>query len=134
MKVTFAGVRPHGFSVRALIVGACLSVFLNLDVAASLWVFHLLAKVQTGVANTVGFGLAGRNEYLTASSPATAHQSMGAILTLVVVVLWRARRHLRGVLRKALFGAEDEDDDEDDPERRATVPKIRGRTPAGRGA
>jgi len=90
-----------------------ITYFINLDVAASLWVFHLLAKVQTGVANTVGFGLAGRNEYLTASSPATAHQSMGAILTLVVVVLWRARRHLRGVLRKALFDAEDVDDSDE---------------------
>jgi len=87
-----------------------ITYFINLDVAASLWVFHLVAKLQTGAFNTIGLGLAGRNEYLTASSPATAHQSMGAILTLVLVVVWRARHHLRDALRKALFNAPDVDD------------------------
>ena len=87
--------------------------FINLDVAASLWLFSLLLKVETGVFNTIGLTVGGRNEYLTGSSPATAHQSMGAILMFSAVVLWHARRHLRDVLRKALFNAPDVDDSDE---------------------
>ena len=95
--------------------------FINLDVAASLWAFLLLSKIETGVFNTIGFGLGGRNEYLTGSSPATGHQSMGAILAFVVAVLWRTRDHVRNVLRKAFFGARDVDDSDEVLSYRAAV-------------
>ena len=87
--------------------------FINLDVALSLWLFHLLSKVETGVFNTVGFVVGGRHEPLTGSCAATAHQAFGAILVLVVAVLWRARHHLRGVFRKAFFDAQDVDDSDE---------------------
>ena len=87
--------------------------FINLDVAASLWIFALLAKIETGVFNLVGFRLAGRNPILTGSSAATSHQNMGAVIVLTVVVLWRARHHLRDVFRKAFLGAADIDDSDE---------------------
>ena len=102
-----------------LIIGV--TYFINLDVAASLWIFHLFSKIETGIFNTVGFRLGGRNEYLTGSSPATAHQAMGAIILLTIVVLWRARHHLRNVFRKALFGAKDVDDSDEIMSYRAAV-------------
>ncbi|MFP4056304.1 MAG: DUF6785 family protein [Candidatus Brocadiia bacterium] len=87
--------------------------FINLDVAASLWFFHLFSKVETGIFNLVGFRLSGRNPILTGSSIATSHQNMGAVIVLSAVVLWRARRHLRDVFRKGLFGARDVDDSDE---------------------
>jgi len=84
--------------------------FINLDVAASIWAFCLLAKVQTGIFKTVGVTVGGRHEWLTGSSPATAHQAFGALIVLSAVVLWRARHHIRSVLRKAFYNARDVDD------------------------
>ena len=87
-----------------------LTYFINLEVAASLWVFHLLSKIETGVFNIAGFTLKGRNEALTGSSAATSHQGAGAMIVLCLVVLWAARGHLRDVFRKALTNAKDVDD------------------------
>jgi hypothetical protein len=103
--------------------GAIIGVtyFINLDVAASLWVFHLLLRVQTGVFNQLGFQLTGRNPILCSSSAATSHQAMGAAIVLAATVLWAARRHLRDVFRKALFGAEDVNDDDEILSYRAAV-------------
>lgn len=90
-----------------------MTYFINLDVAASLWIFHLLSKIELGVFTTVGFRLGGRHHWLTGSCPAAAHQGMGAVVVLSAVVLWRARHHLRGVFRKALFNASDVDDSDE---------------------
>lgn len=87
--------------------------FINLDVAASIWVFCLLAKIQTGIFRTVGVSVGGRHEWLTGSSPATAHQAFGALAILAATVLWRARHHLRQVFRKAIFNAPDVDDSDE---------------------
>ena len=87
--------------------------FVNLDVAASLWLFSLLAKIETGIFRTIGFQLEGRNPILTGSCIATSHQMMGAVIVLCLVVLWRARHHLRDVLRKAIFNSSDVDDSDE---------------------
>jgi len=86
-----------------------LTYFLSLDVAASIWVFHLLSRIQTGVFSVTGFALKGRKAALTASSAATGHQGMGAMIVLVAVVVWASRRHLRDVIRTA-FSKPSEDD------------------------
>ena len=87
--------------------------FVNLDVSASLWIFHLLSKIEMGIFNTVGYKVGGRHEWLTGSCPATAHQGFGALIILSTAVLWRARAHLRDVLRKAIFNAPDVDDSDE---------------------
>ncbi|NQT53373.1 hypothetical protein HQ576_15045 [bacterium] len=95
--------------------------FINLDVAASLWIFHLVLKLETGIFNHVGFQLTGRNPILCSSSAATTHQAMGAVLALCGAVLWMARKHLRDVCRKAFFGAKDVDDSDEILSYRAAV-------------
>lgn len=90
-----------------------LTYFINLDVAASFWVFHLLCKIETGFLNVTGFRLKGHHEPLTGSCPATSHQGMGAMIILVLFALWSARGHLRNVARKAFANAPDVDDSEE---------------------
>ena len=90
-----------------------ITYFLNLDVAGSIWLFCLLAKIQTGVFKTIGVSVGGRHEWLTGSSPATAHQAFGALIVLSATVLWRARAHLRNVFRKAFRNAPDVDDSDE---------------------
>ena len=88
--------------------------FINLDVAFSLWVFHLLARLQSGLFNLVGYQVPGISETFTGASlgtsPAVSHQAMGAMLVLAIFSLWTARHHLRDVFRKAMGRAPDVDD------------------------
>ena len=95
--------------------------FINLDVAASLWIFHLFCKLESGIFSHIGLKLTGRNPILCGSSAATSHQAMGAVLVLCAAVLWRSRHHLRDVFRKALFGARDVDDSDEILSYRAAV-------------
>ncbi|MBM4030953.1 MAG: hypothetical protein FJ291_04110 [Planctomycetes bacterium] len=115
-----------GFFWNFAIVGV--TYFINLDVAASLWLFSLLLKIETGVFNTIGFKLGGRHEWLTGSSVATAHQCFGALIVLSAAVLWRTRHHLRDVLRKAFRNARDVDDSDEVLSYRGAVFGIIGGT------
>ena len=99
--------------VNFAIIGV--TYFLNLNVAFSVWFFHLLSRFQTGLFNIVGFQIKGHNEALTGSSVALSHQGMGAMLVLVVAIVWTARDHLRRVCRAAFRrdgGVVDGDGDE----------------------
>jgi len=98
-----------------------LTYFINLDVAASFWVFHLLNRIETGVFNITGFKLSGHNEALCGSSAATSHQGLGAMIVLVVVALWSARKHLKSVLKKAFMNDPSVDDSSEIMSYRAAV-------------
>ena len=87
--------------VNFAIIG--LAYFLNLQVAFSVWFFHLISRFQTGIFNIVGFQVKGHNESLTGSSIALSHQGMGAMIVLVGAMLWSARRHILQVLKAGFF-------------------------------
>jgi hypothetical protein len=87
-----------------------LTYFINPDVSLSLWFFHLVAEIQTGVFRIIGFEIGGRNEVFCGSSPSVSHQAMGAMVVLVVYGLWTARSHLREVVLKAFTDQKDIDD------------------------
>ena len=95
--------------VNFAIIG--MSYFLGLQVSFSVWFFHLLGRCQTGVFNLLGYEIKGHNEALTGSSTALSHQGMGAMLALVVMMLWACRAHLRRVARAA-WGRPHADDGE----------------------
>ena len=85
--------------------------FINLDVAFSLWFFHVLAKAQTGVFRILGVDIPGRVEVFTAmGSPSISHQGMGAMIVLIAFGLWMGRGHLKLVFSKAFTGNADVDD------------------------
>jgi len=76
--------------------------FLNLDIAFSLWFFHLVSKIQTGWFNITGFSIPGHNEIFSGSSAATSFQGGGAMVVLFLYIIWSGRKHLLAVFRKAL--------------------------------
>ena len=82
----------------------CIAFFLKLEVAFSIWVFVVLGVVQEGLFNRFGFRI--RNAlsvyHFDASRPTLAWQSYGAMVVMVGLNLWVARRHLAAVWRKAL--------------------------------
>ena len=105
----FYGVADMYVLLRFNIIG--FFYFLKTEIAFSLWFFNLLAYVVRGI-----FGILGITSPQTQSAGHGVHnlilaqQAMGAVLVLFLGGLWSARRHLRGVLRKAFLGDPDVDD------------------------
>ena len=99
----FYGVADMYVLLRFNIIG--FFYFLKTEIAFSLWFFNLLAYVVRGI-----FGILGITSPQTQSAGHGVHnlilaqQAMGAVLVLFLGGLWSARRHLRGVLRKAFLG------------------------------
>lgn len=79
---------------------------LNREVSFGLWVFSLLNMVQRGIYGVLGVGIADEPALSVWSYtiPSLVHQSMGAMIALVLGSLWIGREHLRAVLRKAITG------------------------------
>ncbi len=86
---------------------------LALDVGMSIWFFHLLLKIESGMFNILGFDLKGHSELWGGSSLATTHQNGGAMIALVLFGLWMARGHLKGVFKKAFTGSSEIDDSDE---------------------
>ncbi|MFH0797282.1 MAG: DUF6785 family protein [Candidatus Omnitrophota bacterium] len=82
---------------------------LSLDIAFSLWFFHLVSKLQTGWFNVTGYSLPGHNEVFAGGSAATSFQGGGAMVVLFFFLIWTGRKHLSAVFRKA-FGKGEADD------------------------
>ena len=105
----FYGVADMYILLRFNIIG--FFYFLKTEIAFSLWFFNLLAYVVRGI-----LGILGITSPQTQSAGHGVHnlilaqQAMGAMLVLFLGGLWSARRHLRGVLRKAFLGDPDVDD------------------------
>ena len=105
----FHGVADMYVLLRFNIIG--FFYFLKTEIAFSLWFFNLLAYAVRGI-----FGVLGITSPQTQSAGHGVHnlilaqQAMGAMLVLFLGGLWSARRHLRGVLRKAFLGDSSVDD------------------------
>ena len=82
-----------------------IAYFINAGVAFSLWFFVLLAKAQEAVCSILGIYSGEQLDSLSHMGPTTGmlgHQTMGAMIVLVVAGLWTARAHLRQVWRDVL--------------------------------
>jgi hypothetical protein len=88
------------------------SYLISPDIAAGIWGFALLAKVEKAVFVTQG--VAKQQEvWAVAGSELMHYQGLGALLAFVGVGLWVGREHLREVIRKSL-GLESRLSDDDE--------------------
>jgi hypothetical protein len=87
--------------------------FVNLDVAASFWIFHILYRLFYGFWRITGFGLEGESEAFMSTSHSASFLAMGAMIVLVVYGLFLARRHIKSVFKKAFTGDSDIDDSQE---------------------
>ena len=86
-----------------------LAYLLSLDVSLSLWLFALLAKLQTGFFARIGFSI-DNIAFSSGIASSTACQALGALLVFVAISLWMSRSHLNDVFCKAFRGKKDVDD------------------------
>ncbi|MFC1582630.1 DUF6785 family protein [Planctomycetota bacterium] len=100
-------------SVVLAIIG--FTYFINLDVAFSIWFFHLLGWAETGEFNYRQFGTAAGGDQYSSGHSYVNHQAMGGVIAMVLVGLWIARRHIKGVFQKAIGKNPPGVDDSDEP-------------------
>jgi len=107
----FRNTTPFRIKISFPVIG--MSYLLPTEISLSLWLFSILGSVQTGIFHIIGFSIGPREPYC-ASSPSVSHQGFGAMIALVIFILWNARSHLKEVFRKA-FKGESSIDDKDEP-------------------
>ena len=89
--------------------------FIKREISFGLWVFYLLNLLQEWVYGVLGAGLEKEPAISVFSYGvhSLVHQSMGAMIVLVLGGLFVARGHLKDVFRKAFTGAPDVDDSDE---------------------
>jgi len=92
----------------------------NTQVLLSVWLFHVLAVLQVGVSTKVGFNL-GESDPFVMGDAAVVWQMTGGMIAFVMLMMWRARRHLKRVAWKAIFDSPEVDDSEEMMSYRAAV-------------
>lgn len=97
-----------GLNIKVNLYLLCFAFFSPVDVLFSIWIFHLIAILETGGMNAIGL-------VETGASPvaAVAAQEVGGLIVFVLWSFWMARGHLRAVWRKAVWGASDVDDSDE---------------------
>jgi len=99
---------PHVFTyINVFVIG--FAYLANTQVLLSVWVFHVLSLLQIGITNRLGGGL-GSGDMFVGGDAAVGWQCGGGMIAFVLLMLWRARRHLRDVFVKALYDSPDVDD------------------------
>ncbi|MBJ67765.1 MAG: hypothetical protein CME28_07135 [Gemmatimonadetes bacterium] len=90
-------IRQFGLSYQLntdlLVVG--LSYLVNLNVLASVWVFHLLVGAEASLLNYLGINAPLPAQPHAPANVLLAHQQIGSLLCLVAVSLWLGRDFLR---------------------------------------
>ncbi len=92
-----------------------LAYLINTGVSFSLWVFFALAKVQQAVCGVLGIYSAeqlGRFGHMGATTGMLSHQTLGAMVVLLLMGMWTARTHLREVWDQAWLADSTRDDGE----------------------
>ncbi|MFC1806119.1 DUF6785 family protein [Planctomycetota bacterium] len=96
------------FHFRFEVIG--LAYLVNTDVLLSLWVFAWVYMIQKAIFAHVGFSLGAVELYSGPGRPAEAYEAFGALIAYVLIGLWVARKHLRGVFRKVVWNDPEVDD------------------------
>ena len=103
-----------GFSLNLMILG--FAYFLKADVMLGMWVFYVLRRLEEGVLHLTGAGIGEALSNYGGGGGVRgilAHQSIGAMIAMVLFGLWIARGHLRAVFRKAFRGDASVDDSDE---------------------
>ena len=88
------GFPPLWFLLQPMTIA--FAYFTKSDVLLSIWLFHLLAILQTGIFNRFGLDFGGADMW-SSIAPAIGWQSFGGFIIFVLWGLWMARSHLRDV-------------------------------------
>ena len=109
--VALFGKQTLQLSVSFAMIG--FSYFINANIAAGIWLFHILSKFEKELFLIAGLKSEQKIVYGVAGFPLMAYQGCGALIAMVLLGLWVGRSHFANVFKKAFGRAPDvEDSDE----------------------
>ena len=97
------------------------SYLISTQIAAGIWIFYLLSKVEAEFLALSGLKSTSKFVYGVSYEPLLAYQGGGALIAMVLLGLWTGRGHLRDVWRKARSRHADIDDGDEIMSYRAAV-------------
>ncbi|MBQ37810.1 MAG: hypothetical protein CME04_15595 [Gemmatimonadaceae bacterium] len=118
-SLTLFGLLDLSIAPRFSLIG--FSYLINTQVAAGIWVFYLVARLERELLNFIGVTSDQVITYGVSNQPLMGYQGGGALLAMVLVGLWVGRQHLRDVFMKALGRAPQVDDSDEIMSYRAAV-------------
>lgn len=77
-----------------------LSYLLSSDVALSLWLFPLLRTFEVGAYRLLAWNAEPAEIYSDPGSPPVAYQGLGAMIALVILVVYRSRHHIKAAIMR----------------------------------
>jgi hypothetical protein len=107
-SIQFIGSQSLTLHISFALVG--FSYFISTKVAASIWIFHLIAKMQKALLEIAGIQSAQKPAFGVADAPLLGYQGLGALICMVLVGLWIGREHFKKVFLKAVGKAPQVDD------------------------
>ena len=110
-RLDFVGHQVLQMHIRFAMIG--FSYLINTQVAAGIWIFHLLSKVEHELLTVTGMQSPQKFVYGVAEHPFLAYQGGGALIAMVLLGLWIGREHLKNVFCKALGRAPEVDDSDE---------------------
>ena len=117
--VPFIGQQNLQIWISFALVG--FSYLISTQIAAGIWIFYLLSKVEAEFLAISGLKSTSKFVYGVSYEPLLAYQGGGALIAMVLLGLWTGRGHLRDVWRKALNRNANIDDDDEIMSYRAAV-------------
>jgi hypothetical protein len=78
------------------------SYFINANIAAGIWIFHILSKFEKELFILIGLKSEQKIAFGVGDFPFLGYQGVGALIGMVVVGLWIARDHIKNVFLKAV--------------------------------
>jgi hypothetical protein len=96
----WSAIQPFQLHYRPEMIG--FGYLVSTEVALSIWLFSLLLRLEAVAAAGVGLDVA--------SFPFVQEQGLGSYLAVAIFLIWVARGHIAGVLRKAFRGDPQIDD------------------------
>jgi len=87
-----------------------IAYLLSQDVSLGLWFFSLYATFLTAFCNMLGHSIGPVEPGSAPISPIVSHQVHGALMVLVISLIWRNRHNIKGIFKKAL-GMDEKIDD-----------------------
>ena len=87
------------------------SWFISQPLGLGIWFFYLVTMIERGVFGILGIASTEKLGWFSnPSAPYLTHQALGAMVMFALFTLWKARSHLREVIRKAFAWDRDVDD------------------------
>jgi len=97
----FSALRPLPLDIHLSVIG--ITYLLTVQVSLSLWFFFLLYKFECLIFTILGMQMPSSPGELGFTRSFASHQEMGAFAVIIMVIIWRSRRHIKAVLDRTFL-------------------------------